>query len=99
VIREARGEAPEPKNNFNHPQEKNMSFLAQAVATNPSITGNIAIGLAAAGSAIGIGLVGGGASQAVGRNPGAFGVVITMAILAIALSEGLFFIVAFLFNK
>jgi len=76
-----------------------MSLLAQAVASNPGITGNVAIGLAAAGSAIGVGIVGGGASQAVGRNPGAFGTVITMAILAIALSEGLFFIVAFLFSK
>lgn len=71
-----------------------LSYLADV-----TVSGNIAIGLAAAGAAIGIGVVGGGASQAVGRNPGAFGTVIGMAILAIALSEGVFFIVAILFNK
>ena len=37
------------------------------------MTGNIHVGLAALGSAIGVGLVGMKASEAVGRNPGAFG--------------------------
>jgi F-type H+-transporting ATPase subunit c len=43
--------------------------------------GSIQIGLAGLGSAIGVGLVGMKASEAVGRNPGAFGKVIAIAIL------------------
>jgi F-type H+-transporting ATPase subunit c len=63
------------------------------------LSGNVGIGVAAAGAAIGIGVVGGGASQAVGRNPGAFATVITMAILAIALAEGTFILTAIVFGK
>lgn len=63
------------------------------------LIGNVGVGVAAAGAAIGIGVVGGGASQAVGRNPGAFTTVMTMAILAIGLAEGTFILVAFLFTK
>jgi hypothetical protein len=41
------------------------------------VSGSIQVGLAGLGSAIGVGLVGMKASEAVGRNPGAFGKIIT----------------------
>jgi F-type H+-transporting ATPase subunit c len=51
------------------------------------ITGSITLGLAGAGAGLGIGLVGYGATQAVGRNPGAFGNILTIAIIGMALAE------------
>jgi F-type H+-transporting ATPase subunit c len=61
--------------------------------------GNIHVGLAGLGSAIGVGLVGMKASEAVGRNPGAFGRVITLAVLGMALSEAIVFYAIFLLPK
>jgi F-type H+-transporting ATPase subunit c len=60
------------------------------------MSGNIGVGLAGLGSAIGVGLVGMKASEAVGRNPGAFGKVITLAVLGMALSEAIVFYAIFL---
>jgi len=60
------------------------------------LTGSIHVGLAGLGSAIGVGLVGMKASEAVGRNPGAFGKVITLAVLGMALSEAIVFYALFL---
>jgi F-type H+-transporting ATPase subunit c len=54
------------------------------------------VGLCGLGSAIGVGLVGMKASEAVGRNPGAFGKVITLAVLGMALSEAIVFYALFL---
>ncbi len=73
--------------------------MSQVLADTLNLSGNLAIGLAAAGAAIGIGSVGSGASQAVGRNPGAFGTILIMAILAIGLSEGTFILVAFVIGR
>ena len=47
----------------------------------------IAIGVGALGPAVGIGMVGSKAVEAIGRNPEAAGKVQTMAILAIAFAE------------
>ena len=47
------------------------------------------IGLAALGSAIGVGLVGAKAAEATGRNPGAAGEIRTQAIIFAALAEGI----------
>ncbi len=47
----------------------------------------IAIGVGAVGPAIGIGMIGSKAVEAIGRNPEAAGKVQTMAILAIAFAE------------
>src|SRR5260370_27396945 len=58
--------------------------------------GKIHVGLAGLGSAIGVGLVGMKASEAVGRNPGAFGKVITLAVLGMALAEAIVFYALFL---
>ncbi len=60
------------------------------------MTGSIAVGLAGLGSAIGVGLVGMKASEAVGRNPGAFGQIITLAVLGMALAEAIVFYALFL---
>jgi F-type H+-transporting ATPase subunit c len=43
-----------------------------------------------------VGLVGMKASEAVGRNPGAFGKVIVLAVLGMALSEAIVFYAIFL---
>ena len=56
----------------------------------------IHIGLAALGSAIGVGLVGAKAAEATGRNPGAAGEIRTQAIIFAALAEGIVFIALFL---
>ncbi|ACD84472.1 ATPase [Candidatus Methylacidiphilum infernorum] len=70
-----------------------MLFLAQMVS------GNVAIGLAALGGAVGVGLAALGAAGAIGRNPGAFGLVFTTALLGMALSEGLAILVFFVVGK
>jgi F-type H+-transporting ATPase subunit c len=53
------------------------------------INGSITLGLAGAGAGIGVGLVGYGATQAVGRNPGAFGKILTIGIIGMALAEAI----------
>lgn len=54
-----------------------------------AISGNIGMGLVGLGAAIGVGLVGSRASEAIGRNPGAFGKIFTLALLGMAFAEGL----------
>jgi len=61
-------------------------LLAEAAA---GLTGNLTFGLAGAGAALGIGLIGARAAEAVGRNPGAFGRVLTIAIICMALAEAM----------
>jgi F-type H+-transporting ATPase subunit c len=53
------------------------------------ISGNIHIGLAFCGAAIGIGVAAAGGVMAIGRNPGAFGKVFMTMLLGMALAEGL----------
>ena len=60
------------------------------------IGGSIAVGLAGLGSAIGVGLVGMKASEAVGRNPGAFVKIITIGLIGMAFSEAIVFYALFL---
>ena len=59
--------------------------LARASGPNGSVT----LGIAGAGAGIGVGLVGMGAAQAVGRNPGAFGNILTISIIGMALAEAI----------
>jgi F-type H+-transporting ATPase subunit c len=61
-----------------------------------SFFGSIHVGLAALGAAIGVGLIGQGASSAVGRNPGAATKIMVQAILAIAFAEAIVFYALFL---
>lgn len=51
--------------------------------------GNLTLGIAGAGAGLGIGLIGAKAAEAVGRNPGAFGKVLTIGIIAMALAEAI----------
>ena len=67
-----------------------MPMLADGLA------GNFQIGLAALGAAIGVGLIGMKASEAVGRNPGASTKILVQAILAIAFAEAIVFYAIFL---
>ena len=75
-----------------------MAAAAGDVAAASGISGNIAIGLGAGSAALGVGFVGAKAVEAVGRNPGAFGNILTIGIIAMALAEGLG-ILAFILGK
>lgn len=57
---------------------------------------SIHIGIAAAGGAIGVGLIGMGAVLSVGRNPGAQSKIMVLAILTIAFAEACVFYAIFL---
>ena len=60
------------------------------------ITGSIHVALGCCCAALGVGFVGAKAVEAVGRNPGAFGKVLVLAILGMALAEAIAFYVLFL---
>ena len=66
-----------------------LSLLAE-------LSGSIHVGLAALGSAIGVGFVGMKAAEATGRNPDASGKIVVSSILFAALAEGIVFIAIFL---
>ena len=61
-----------------------------------NMEGSIHIGLAAIGSAIGVGIIGMKAAEATGRNPGAAGAIRNQAIIFAALAEGIIFFAIFL---
>ena len=58
--------------------------------------GSIHVGLAALGAAIGVGLIGAKASEAVGRNPEASTKILVQSILSIAFAEAIVFYALFL---
>lgn len=60
------------------------------------LTGNLHISLAALGAAIGVGMIGMKASEAVGRNPGAATPILVQAILSTAFAEGIVFFAIYL---
>ncbi len=60
------------------------------------ITGNIASALGLLGAAIGVGLIGTKAAEAVGRNPGASTKILVQSIIGMALCEGLGVLALFL---
>jgi F-type H+-transporting ATPase subunit c len=60
------------------------------------MSGNLHVGLAALGAALGVGFIGMKASEAVGRNPGASTKILVQAILAIAFAEAIVFYAIFL---
>ncbi len=69
-------------------------ILAEAVVQNYGI----AAGLAVLGAGIGIGLIGMKAAESTGRNPSAFGSVLTISILLAALVEGVAFVSIFMWQ-
>jgi F-type H+-transporting ATPase subunit c len=60
------------------------------------LAGNMHVGLAALGAALGVGFIGMKASEAVGRNPGAATKILVQSILAIAFAEAIVFYALFL---
>lgn len=60
------------------------------------LTGSLHVAAAAAGAAIGVGMIGMKASEAVGRNPGAATKILVQAILSTAFAEGIVFFAIFL---
>ncbi len=87
-------------------------LLAQATAAAPDATTattaatkflgpTFALGVAGLGSGIGVGMVGAKAAEAVGRNPGAFGNILVISIIGMALAEAIaiYALIAFLIYK
>ncbi|MBZ0160370.1 MAG: ATP synthase F0 subunit C [bacterium] len=72
------------------------SFAGAGERKEDDVTGSLHVGLAAFGAAIGIGLIGMKASEAVGRNPGAATKILVQSILAIAFAEAIVFYALFL---
>ena len=86
-----------------------IDLLAQAAAVAPDtavstvryLGPTFALGVAGLGSAIGVGLVGAKAAEAVGRNPTAFGNILTISIIGMALAEAIaiYALIAFFLYK
>jgi len=66
-----------------------LPLVAEAATAATGVTGSFTLGIAGAGAGIGIGFIGAKAAEAVGRNPGAFGRVLTVAIIGMALAEAI----------
>lgn len=66
-----------------------LAEAATTATTTAGVTGSFTLGIAGAGAALGIGLIGAKMVEAVGRNPGTFGRVLALGILAIALAESI----------
>ena len=60
------------------------------------ITGTIASAFGLLGAALGVGLIGQKAAEAVGRNPGASGKILVQSIIGMALAEAVAFYALFL---
>ena len=73
-----------------------MNILADAVNQMGSMSGSIQGALGCMGAALGVGLVGMKSVDAVGRNPGAFGKIMVLGILGMALAEAVAFYALFL---
>ena len=73
-----------------------IEVLAQATEQATGITGSIQAGLGCLGAAIGVGIVGMKAAEAVGRNPDASGAILVQSIIGMALAEAVAFYSLFL---
>ena len=67
--------------------------MIQSIA---EITGSIQGGLGCLGAAVGVGLVGFKAAEAVGRNPGASTKILVQAVIGMALAEAVAFYALFI---
>lgn len=66
-----------------------LLLAAETAAATSGVNGSITLAIAGAGAAIGVGLIGMKAVEAVGRNPGAMGKILTLSIIAMALAEAI----------
>ncbi len=73
-----------------------IEILADTVTQVNSMSGSIQGALGCLGAALGVGFVGAKAVDAVGRNPGAYGKILVMGILGMALAEAVAFYSLFL---
>ncbi len=74
-----------------------MPMLAEVSAgLSTGLSGNFHVAAAAAAAALGVGLIGARASEAVGRNPGASTKILVQAILSTAFAEGIVFFAIYL---
>jgi len=71
-------------------------YNTSMITTLAEIQGNIASAFGLLGAAIGVGMIGTKAAEAVGRNPGASGKILVQAIIGMALAEGLGILALFL---
>lgn len=67
----------------------NSLLLAADAVAAAGVSGSLPLAVAGMGAAIGIGFIGAKAVEAVGRNPGAFGKILPLAILGMALAEAI----------
>jgi F-type H+-transporting ATPase subunit c len=86
-----------------HPKQRTAeAFIHGAVfrqlveGKDTDMGGSIHVGLAALGAALGVGLIGMKAAEAVGRNPDASTKILVQSILAIAFAEAIVFYALFL---
>ena len=70
-----------------------------SMITFAEIYGNLTSAFGLLGAALGVGLIGFKAAEAVGRNPAASGKVLVQAIIGMALAEGLGILALFLATK
>lgn len=83
-----------------------MTELMLAAAAAPEVAAGLSgsmsmvgVGLVGLGGALGVGMAGAKAAEAIGRNPGTFGKVFTVALIAMALAEGLAILAFFVVDK
>ena len=73
--------------------QRKEEIMLETVPMLAAEAGNIGpfipLGFAGLGAGIGVGIVGGKAAEAVGRNPSAFGSILVMAIIGMALAEAI----------
>lgn len=77
-------------------ENNNRKTTKMMIQTLAEIAGNLHVGLAALGAAVGVGIIGMKASEAVGRNPGAATQILVQSILSTAFAEGIVFFAIFL---
>ena len=82
-----------PRADDGNPTNKNITMTPTILA---EISGSIQGGLGCLGAAIGVGLVGYKAAEAVGRNPGASTKILVQGIIGMALAEAVAFYALFL---
>lgn len=70
--------------------------MIEILAQTTAVSGSIHVAFGAAAAAIGVGMIGTKAVEAVGRNPGASGKILVQSILGMALAEAVAFYVIFL---
>jgi F-type H+-transporting ATPase subunit c len=66
-----------------------LPMLAADAGGIPNFAATLPLAFAGLGAGIGVGIVGGKAAEAVGRNPSAFGSIMVMAIIGMALAEAI----------